>query len=58
MNKDELYQKCLAYMEEQKTVLWGQYFDLHDGPRDAAYWLAGVIEEVLDERRHDGVDLR
>ena len=45
---DALYIGCVNYLENQHTVLWGEYFDIHEGEgiTEAASWLAKVIVDV------------
>jgi len=45
---DALHLGCIKYLENQHTVLWGQYFDINKskGREEAATWLAKVIVDV------------
>jgi hypothetical protein len=44
-----LLEKCREYIDQQHSVLWGEFYDIHDqhGKEQAAQWLAGVIKEIL-----------
>lgn len=44
-----LLEKCREYIGRQHSVLWGEFYDIHDlhGKEQAAQWLASTIEEVL-----------
>lgn len=52
LDRYELIDACTKYMRHQHTVLWGQFFDIHEhhGREAAIQWLAGVIEDVLGEQ--------
>jgi hypothetical protein len=47
------YERCYRYLSCQRSVLWGEAFDIQDekGRAQAAKWLADQIEEVMKVER-------
>lgn len=47
----DLITRCYEYLAKQKTVLWGEAFEIHDekGRENAAKWLAMVFAELVRE---------
>lgn len=59
MALEALYDACINYLERQRTVLWGQSYDLgeEDDVEAAATWLTTVIAEVAIAAMETGSDV-